>query len=133
MIRVGGSIGFYRGDPTQILDDLVLLKPTFLPVVPRVLNKMYDRIRQRTIDASGPIGVLARAAFAAKLRRMKEGGDVHHPVWDKIFFRRVRAAVGGRMRYMVCGSAPIAPHILAFIRAAFSIELLGAPIKFLRK
>ena len=40
----GGSIGFFGGVILKIIDDLQILKPTVFPSVPRLLNKVYDRV-----------------------------------------------------------------------------------------
>jgi len=44
MISKGGSIGFFGGEILKIVDDLQLLKPTIFVSVPRLLNKVFDRI-----------------------------------------------------------------------------------------
>ncbi|KAI1711311.1 AMP-binding enzyme domain-containing protein [Ditylenchus destructor] len=40
----GGSVGFFRGDIRGLADDIKTLRPTVLPVVPRVLNRLYDKV-----------------------------------------------------------------------------------------
>lgn len=42
----GARIGFFQGDIRSLSDDLCALKPTVFPVVPRLLNRMYDRVGQ---------------------------------------------------------------------------------------
>lgn len=41
----GGRIGFYQGDIRLLSDDMKALRPTIFPVVPRLLNRMYDKVR----------------------------------------------------------------------------------------
>lgn len=41
----GGRIGFYQGDIRLLPDDMKALRPTIFPVVPRLLNRMYDKVR----------------------------------------------------------------------------------------
>lgn len=41
----GMAIGYYSGDPLQLLDDLKELKPTYFPSVPRLFNRIYDKIQ----------------------------------------------------------------------------------------
>jgi long-chain acyl-CoA synthetase len=41
----GGRIGYYQGDTLKILDDLTALRPTFFPSVPRLLSRIYDKVR----------------------------------------------------------------------------------------
>ena len=40
----GGSIGFYSGDMRLFNDDIRQLKPTMIPAVPNVLNRMYEKV-----------------------------------------------------------------------------------------
>lgn len=41
----GGRIGFFQGDIRLLSDDMKALRPTVFPVVPRLLNRMYDKVR----------------------------------------------------------------------------------------
>ena len=43
----GGCVGFYRGDPLLLKDDLALLRPTIFISVPRLYNKFYDGIKAK--------------------------------------------------------------------------------------
>jgi long-chain acyl-CoA synthetase len=47
MLMSGASVAFYRGDPMLLVEDLQACRPTILPVAPRVLNKIYDKVRGR--------------------------------------------------------------------------------------
>jgi len=40
----GGRIGFFQGDIRLLSDDMKALRPTIFPVVPRLLNRMYDKV-----------------------------------------------------------------------------------------
>lgn len=40
----GAKVGFYQGDISLLMDDIKTLKPTFFPVVPRLLNRIYDKV-----------------------------------------------------------------------------------------
>jgi long-chain acyl-CoA synthetase len=44
IIALGGKIGLYQGNNLKLLDDIALLKPTIFSSVPRILNKIYDKI-----------------------------------------------------------------------------------------
>jgi long-chain acyl-CoA synthetase len=43
-MTMGAAVGFFGGQILKIIDDLQLLRPTIFPSVPRLLNKVYDRI-----------------------------------------------------------------------------------------
>ena len=40
----GGAVGFSQGDIRLLADDLQVLRPTIMPAVPRVLNRLYDKV-----------------------------------------------------------------------------------------
>lgn len=44
ILTVGGAVAFYRGDVLKLLDDLQFSKPTVFPAVPRLLNRVHDKI-----------------------------------------------------------------------------------------
>lgn len=47
MLCHGAKIGFFQGDIRLLMDDLKALQPTIFPVVPRLLNRMFDRVSSR--------------------------------------------------------------------------------------
>lgn len=51
MYMVGGSVGFYSGDIKKLSEDMKLLKPTFMPAVPRLLNRLYDKVGSEIVSA----------------------------------------------------------------------------------
>jgi long-chain acyl-CoA synthetase len=44
MMIIGGSAGFYSGDPNKLLDDLKVLRPTLFVSVPRLFSRIYDKV-----------------------------------------------------------------------------------------
>jgi long-chain acyl-CoA synthetase len=48
----GARIGYFQGDIRLLMDDLKTLQPTVFPVVPRLLNRMFDKVRY-TVDPEG--------------------------------------------------------------------------------
>ena len=44
VLSAGASVAFYRGDPLLLIEDLQACRPTIMPVAPRVLNKIYDKV-----------------------------------------------------------------------------------------
>ncbi|KAG0258654.1 hypothetical protein DFQ27_004530 [Actinomortierella ambigua] len=121
---VGGRIGYSSGDPLRLLEDMEVLKPTIFPTVPRLMNRIYARVRAATVEAPGMVGVLARRAVAAKMANYVAGLGMTHPLWDRLLFNKVKKVLGGNVRYMIIGSAPVASEILAFARIAFCCEVI---------
>ncbi|KAI9307125.1 hypothetical protein BJ944DRAFT_177102 [Cunninghamella echinulata] len=124
MLSSGGRIGYFSGTPELLLDDLQALKPTIFASVPRVLNRIYGKLLQATVNAPGTKGAIARMAVNAKLQRLKQNNDWTHPFWDRLIFNKVKQALGGRVKLIVTGSAPISGEVMEFLKIAFSTEFI---------
>lgn len=57
--------------------------------------------------------------MATKLANLKNNGTVTHCLWDKIIFKKMKAMLGGNVRIMLTGSAPISPEVLDFLKICF--------------
>ncbi|KAJ3118619.1 Long chain acyl-CoA synthetase 7 peroxisomal [Nowakowskiella sp. JEL0407] len=119
---VGAKIGFYQGDTLKLLDDVAELKPTVFASVPRLFNRIYDRILQGVSAKGGVAKMLFDTAYAAKKRNLANG-YVTHVLWDRLVFGAVRARLGGRVKVIVSGSAPLSADIKDFLKICFSVEL----------
>lgn len=124
IVAGGGCIGFFQGDTLKLLDDIKALRPTIFPSVPRLLNRIHDKLRAGVEEKGGIAKALFDRAFASKHAYLKDG-FVTHKFWDAIIFNKLRAQLGfDRVRMMVTGSAPIAAHILDFLRIVFCCPVL---------
>lgn len=117
----GGRIGFYQGDIRLLPDDMKALRPTIFPVVPRLLNRMYDKIFSQ---ANSPLKRWL-LNFAAKRKGAEVSSGIirSDSIWDKIFFSKIQASLGGRLRMIITGAAPTSPSVLGFLRAALGCQV----------
>ncbi|KAM6055209.1 long-chain-fatty-acid--CoA ligase 6 isoform 1-T1 [Theristicus caerulescens] len=117
----GGRIGFFQGDIRLLSDDMKALRPTIFPVVPRLLNRMYDKIFSQA-DTSLKRWILE---FAAKRKKAEvQNGIIRNDsLWDKLFFNKIQASLGGCVRMIVTGAAPASPTVLGFLRAALGCQV----------
>jgi long-chain acyl-CoA synthetase len=123
LIANGASIAFFRGDPSLLIEDIVACRPTIIPVVPRVVNKIYDKIVTGMAAKGGITEKMFKSALAAKTLGLQEGRLVHG-FWDRILFNKIKKALGlDYVRIMVSGSAPLSPTVMTFFRC-----LLGVPV-----
>src|SRR5205085_8894906 len=122
MIYGGTAIGFYQGDTLKLLDDINELKPTLFISVPRLLNRVYDKVIAGVKSKGGVAQFLFNTAFSAKKKNLSRG-IVEHMLWDRIVFRPIRARLGGRVRAILSGSAPLSPDVMNFLRICFSAEV----------
>uniref|UniRef100_A0A8C2ZQQ6 Long-chain-fatty-acid--CoA ligase n=1 Tax=Cyclopterus lumpus TaxID=8103 RepID=A0A8C2ZQQ6_CYCLU len=120
MLVHGARIGFFQGDIRLLSDDLNTLKPTVFPVVPRLLNRMYDKIFGQA--NSSLKRWLLGFAYRRKEAEMRRGIVRRDSIWDQLIFRKVQASLGGRVRLMLTGAAPISPTVLTFLRAAIGCQ-----------
>lgn len=70
MYLVGGSVGFYSGDIRHLTEDMKALKPTVMPAVPRLLNRIYDKVMAET-NPSFVKRLLFNMALRAKENELK--------------------------------------------------------------
>uniref|UniRef100_A0A4X2KHH9 Long-chain-fatty-acid--CoA ligase n=1 Tax=Vombatus ursinus TaxID=29139 RepID=A0A4X2KHH9_VOMUR len=117
----GGRVGFFQGDIRLLSDDMKALHPTIFPVVPRLLNRMYDKIFSQ---ANTPLKRWL-LEFAAKRKKaeVRSGIIRNDSIWDELFFNKIQASLGGCVRMIVTGAAPASPTVLGFLRAALGCQV----------
>ncbi|XP_014251042.1 long-chain-fatty-acid--CoA ligase 5 isoform X2 [Cimex lectularius] len=123
MYLVGGSVGFFSGDITKLSDDMKALRPTVTPAVPRLLNRIYDKVMAE-VNSSVLKKILFNMALSSKHKELKKGIVRRNSFWDKTVFRKVQEQMGGRLRMMIVGSAPLAGNVLTFARCALGCMIV---------
>jgi long-chain acyl-CoA synthetase len=123
----GTTLVFFGGDTKQILSEITETKPTYVPSVPRIFEKLYAAAMTLQEQASEEDRTRFQQAvkLGVEVRRRQQRGepvpdDMQAPFdqADKAIFERVRGLFGGQVRQAVSGAAPIAPEILEFFYAA---------------
>jgi long-chain acyl-CoA synthetase len=123
----GSAIGFFRGDvQKQLMDDVIALQPTIFPSVPRLFNRITEKVESSMLNAGWLQSSLFALAVRCKQAAMLSSGSCEHWLWDALVFNRFRKILGGRVRLMVTGSAPIAPNVLQLLRCVFCCPVIEA-------
>jgi long-chain acyl-CoA synthetase len=118
MLHFGVGIGFYQGDVLKLMEDIEVLKPTIFCSVPRLYNRIYDKITS-AVKSSGRLRQrLYNVAYNAKKDAL-EKGKTPSPIWDRLVFNKVKGVLGGRVRCLCSGASPISPDVLDFLRICF--------------
>ena len=117
VLMVGAQIGFFSGDIRNLPDDLKILKPTILPCVPRICNRIYNKTFSMASKSKIKQWLLKRA-LADKSQEVQKGIVRSNGFWDRLVFRKVREGMGGRLRLIVIGAAPLDPEVMMFMRCA---------------
>jgi long-chain acyl-CoA synthetase len=140
--RVAGQyMRIYRGitaayvkDITRILDDMKEIRPTFFGSVPRIFEKAYARI-QTEAAASSPIKQKVFKWAENVGRQISKNTQVgisspallhlQNTIADRLVFRKIRDIFGGKVKYFLSSSAPIALEIIEFFHACGMLILEG--------
>ncbi|KAI9245226.1 hypothetical protein BDA99DRAFT_447971 [Phascolomyces articulosus] len=117
----GAAIGYYQGDTAKLLDDITVLKPTVFCSVPRLFNRIYDKVFAGVKAKGGLSSFLFYRAYNAKKANLEN--TVHHWLWDRLVFGQIRQKLGGRLRFILSGSAPVSPDVMDFMRICFSARV----------
>ncbi|KAK4418523.1 Long chain acyl-CoA synthetase 4 [Sesamum alatum] len=125
-ISKGASIGFWHKDIKQLLDDIKVLKPTVLCAVPRVLDRIYAGLLEKLSSAGVLRHTLFNAAYSYKLRYMSKGYKHVEaaPLFDKLIFNKVKEGLGGNLRLILSGAAPLSSSVETFLRVATCAHVL---------
>uniref|UniRef100_A0A8C7BMS6 Long-chain-fatty-acid--CoA ligase n=1 Tax=Neovison vison TaxID=452646 RepID=A0A8C7BMS6_NEOVI len=116
-----GFLKVTEGDIRLLSDDMKALHPTIFPVVPRLLNRMYDKIFSQ---ADTPLKRwLLEFAAKRKQAEVRSGIIRNDSIWDELFFNKIQASLGGCVRMIVTGAAPASPAVLGFLRAALGCQV----------
>ncbi|MBY8845166.1 long-chain fatty acid--CoA ligase [Streptomyces sp. SP2-10] len=116
--------------PDDLLPDLAEFRPTALLTIPYMLEKIYNSARAKA-EAGGRVAAFDRAAAVARrygeALQARQTGTGSGPsralktqrtFYDPLVYRRLRAAMGGRVRYAICGGSPLGRRLAAFYAGA---------------
>lgn len=84
----GGAVGFYSGNIRDLASDLRALRPTIMPAVPRLLNRVYDKI-QAEISQSSCKRMIYNMALKSKESELKRQIIRSNSMWDKLVFKPI--------------------------------------------
>jgi long-chain acyl-CoA synthetase len=122
------------GRVERIIDNLAVVRPTFMGAAPRIFEKAYSRIVTMQAAEGGIKGRLFTRAFEVGLqvdRLHREGSRVpfllarQHAVLDRLVLAKVRERFGGRVRFFISGAAALNQEIAEWFHAAGILILEG--------
>jgi long-chain acyl-CoA synthetase len=121
----------HSSDIKTLLDDFAGFQPTFVLAVPRVFEKIYNSAEAKAAaDGRGRIFLRAATVAIAYSQALDTGGPglglrLQHALFDRLVYSRLRAAMGGRVRYAVSGGAPLGTRLGHFYRGIGLVILEG--------
>jgi long-chain acyl-CoA synthetase len=117
---LGGEIGFWQGSVDKLMDDFRTFQPNILTMVPRLLNKLYDKVTHETEKKGFLAEYVLRKAIRSKMKRIAQGDFSQTTLWDRLIFAKIRSAFGGNVKRVFSTSAPLSTEVAEFSRAVFS-------------
>ena len=120
----GVQVGIYNGDANKLQEDFELLRPTAICAVPRIFQRIYEGINNKLKNEKNIVRKIFETAMKIKMKDYNETGILKNILLDNLIFRKVRNSFGGRLRFMLVGSAPVESEIINFLRCALSCEIV---------
>jgi long-chain acyl-CoA synthetase len=124
---LGATLAYWERDPLKIVPNLIEVKPTYFPSVPRIYEKIYTAATSQVEKDGGLKKLIFNWAVRVgkKVRERERAGKRigwllrrEHDFADKQVLSKIRNLFGGRVHLAVSGAAPINPEILRFFDAA---------------
>lgn len=137
MHLMGAYAGFTTAllsDPYRAADAFPQVRPTVVPSVPRVYEKVQAGVQAKFDTATGPRAALihwalriGRRASEARLRGepLPWSLALQHRLADRLVYAKVKARLGGRLRFGISGGAPLAPETGKFLHTLDVLVLEG--------
>jgi long-chain acyl-CoA synthetase len=130
-IRAGVRLGHAPSLKAEdLLPDLAAFRPTCLLTIPYMLEKVFNTARAKA-EAGGRVSVFDRATGVAQrygeALEAKQTGTGSGPgralktartFYDPLVYRRIRTAMGGKVRHIICGGSPLGRRLAAFYAGA---------------
>lgn len=120
----GAKIGYYSGNKRALSRDIKRLRPTLMAGVPRSLEKTVERINS-SLRLGGKIkqALLANALHASD-SAMNQGRGRSLSLIDSYIIRKIRSALGGRLRLILSGGGPLHPSTQARLKQALHVYVI---------
>jgi len=116
-VHAGVKVG-HKMDAKDVGPAMTTFKPDFLLAVPRVFEKVYNAAEQKA-ESGGKGDIFRKAALnSVEYAKAKETNgkaglalSIKHFIFDLLVFRKIRAAMGGRLKYAISGGAPLGSRL----------------------
>ncbi|CAG2109457.1 unnamed protein product [Medioppia subpectinata] len=136
MFYSGGRIGIYSGDFKDLSRELPILMPTIMYCVPRILNRLYNRVISK-VRGNWVRSRMLDIALKSKQPEILKAVNQTTSIWDKVVFNTVKQTLGGNLKLLISGSSQISSTVLNFVRNSFGCrffaikQTLGGNLKLL--
>ena len=120
----GRTFALYSGNPRNLTEDAKVIRPSIMTAVPRIFTRVYEGIQKELSKKSKITQAIFNKAIEIKMKDLEEKGILTNPFLDTLIFKKIRDILGGRMRFMLVGSAPMDPYLMSFLQCALSCKIV---------
>ncbi len=122
------------GEIPKLIDNLAIVRPTFMAAAPRIFEKVYNKVIAGAKAGGGlKLKIFTWSlAVGREVSRLRQNGKepsgllaAKYKVADKLVFSKLKEKFGGRVRFFISGSAPLSRDIAEFFHAADILILEG--------
>lgn len=115
----------YAESIEKVAENLLLVKPTIMLAVPRIFEKIYQKINEQVAQSplwkqqAFKVGIQAAEMYFDKIdhdRSPNAGELLAYKAAQKVIFNQIYQKFGGKIRFLVSGGAPLSPDIIKFLR-----------------
>ncbi len=133
IIRIGIPTAI-DGDIDSLIENLAVVKPTFMGAVPRIFEKVYNKVVTGQREKGGVSLKIFNWAIAVgkEVSALRQAGKdasgllaFKHMIADKLVYSKLKGRFGGRIRFFISGGAPLSREIGEFFHAADVLILEG--------
>jgi long-chain acyl-CoA synthetase len=123
-LAVGARVA-YNSNKDTLFDDLAAVRPTVFAGVPRVYDTIQQRVTKQLEREPAWKQWLFNTGLKVKARNQKYG-VYSHSFWDTLIFGKIAQRLGGAVRVIISGAAPLDSDAIVMLRSLFSVPLLQA-------
>ncbi|XP_030838353.1 long-chain-fatty-acid--CoA ligase 3 [Strongylocentrotus purpuratus] len=102
--------------------DVRILKPNLIIFVPMILERIYKGITEKVKGGSALQRAIFNFAVDYKCKHLDQGFNT--PILNRLIFSKLTRQLGGQVRLMICGGAPLASDLQRFIQSCFNSSLI---------
>ncbi|KAK3596715.1 hypothetical protein CHS0354_025013 [Potamilus streckersoni] len=104
------------------LGDVSILRPTLMAAVPVIMDRLYKGVWEKVKQGSAFRQALFQFAYDYKLRRLESAYDT--PILNRLVFSKIKEILGGELRMMLSGGAPLSEKTQRFMNICFCCPVL---------
>ena len=120
------KIGFISTNVKNMMDDMSILGPTIICLVPRVMQTIRIKIFDSFNSLNRLQKELAYKAYYTKLDNFRKYGIINHFIYDPLIFKKVRNMFGGKVQCLLSASAPMQKDLADDFKIFLSVPIVEA-------